>query len=364
LFFQVLSLFGETIPPFVMPSARASAMGGIHTAYTDDFYALFTNPASFVDVKEEFSAVELSVSLYGPVFELLDLARNASGSSKSLDLSGLMGPRGFAAGLDIGGPLSLGWIGRGLALGLFNRTKSDAVVRGTMIRPLLSEEILLAGGYSFRILDKQNHILDAGFLGKGFFRGSLAQEASIFNALTLLDDPFNYPFKTYLGLGFDLGLRYSFAGKFSAALVCYDIYSPVLVTTHLSFLDFQRKDSFCETYATVQPRLDFGLTYRIESPLLSRYISRLIIALDYRNFLDLSALIPRNPILNIGAGMELVLLEVLSLRAGIADGLPSAGFGLDLAFMRLDFSMYGKELGLDPGVHSVYAMALSLIFRY
>jgi hypothetical protein len=339
-------------------------MGGIHTARADDFYALFTNPASFVDVEEEFSAAELSAGFYGPVFEILDLVRNISNSSAPPDLSGIIGPRGFAAGLDIGGPLSLGWIGRGLALGIFNRIRSDAAITGTAIRSMLSGEILLAGGYSFRILDKQNHILDAGFLGKGFFRGSLDIEAAVFNIPNLFETPFNYPVKTYFGLGFDLGLRYSFAKNFSAALVFYDIYSPALVTTYPSVPDFWNKDSSSETYAGVQPRLDFGLACRIDPSFLSPWISRLIIALDYRNFLDLLALIPRNPILNVGIGLELVLMDILSLRAGIADGLPSAGFGLDLVFMRLDCSMYGKELGLDPGVQPVYAIAFSLIFRY
>jgi hypothetical protein len=104
--------------------------------------------------------------------------------------------------------------------------------------------------------------------------------------------------------------------------------------------------------------------YRIRSPLLHRYISDVIIMMDYQNFMDLFSLLPRNPILNIGIGAELVLLNVLSLRAGIADALPAVGFGLDLSFMKIDFALRGKELGLEPGMNPTYAVDLGLLFRY
>jgi hypothetical protein len=66
----------------------------------------------------------------------------------------------------------------------------------------------------------------------------------------------------------------------------------------------------------------------------------------------------------VSLGAELVLLNVLSLRLGISDALPAAGFGLNLSFMRLDCSIHGKELGLDPGIQPVYALDIGLLFRY
>jgi hypothetical protein len=32
--------------------------------------------------------------------------------------------------------------------------------------------------------------------------------------------------------------------------------------------------------------------------------------------------------------------------------------------MQLDFALYGKELGTDPGVQSVFGMDIGLLFRY
>jgi hypothetical protein len=354
-----VSLYAENINPFIMPSARASGFGGIHAAQGDDVSSLFSNPASFADVEEQFSAAELSISLYGPVFELLDLAVNSSGT---VNISPLVGPGGFAAGFDVGGPIALGWIGRGFGFGVFNRTTVDARVTSGLIRPLASEEILLLGGYSFRVLDNPNHRLDLGFLGKGYYRGTINLESSIFNITEMFDDIGSRPFETQFGLGIDLGIKYTFAEKLSIALAGYDVFSPALVTSYAEFSD---RSGGSQCYATVTPRLALGLLYRIHNDFLDRYVSDFIVMLDYRDFLDLFiSLIPRHPLLNISLGAEVTLFNILALRVGIADALPSLGFGLDMKVLQFDFAMRGKELGLDPGIQSVYAVDMGFLFRY
>jgi hypothetical protein len=355
------TLYAENIKPFVMPSARASGFGGIHAAQGDDFSSLFSNPASFVSVEKQFSAAELSISLYGPVFELLDLAVNSSGA---VNISPLVGSGGFAAGFDIGGPVALGWIGGGFGFGIFNRTTADARVTSTRIRPVAAEEILFLGGYSFRVLDNLDHKLDLGFLGKGYYRAVLNLESSILNITEMFDDVDSRPFETHFGLGLDLGIKYSFAGKLSLALTGYDVFSPALVTRYAAFSDYGG-GSLSQSYATVTPRLALGALYRIQNNFLDRYLSDFIIMLDYRDLLDpFISLIPRNPVLNISLGAEIKLHRVLSIRAGIAEALPSLGFGLDMKIFQFDIAMRGREMGLDPGIQSVYAIDIGLLFRY
>jgi hypothetical protein len=362
----VFPVFGQnTIAPFVIPSARFSGLGGNHVAVGDSFHALFTNPATFVDIERQFSAAELTISTYGPIFEIMDLV--GSGTD-NLDLSGIVGPNGFAAGFDMAGPISLGWVGNGLGFGIFNRLKTDAILSGTFIKPVISGEILLVGGYSFRLINKDNHLLDLGFLGKGFFRGDINLETSIFDAMSFLDNMFDdRPFKSGLGAGIDLGLRYTFRNNFAVSLVCFDVYSPVLITEYGSFTDFTNLVDKSKThtyYATVKRRLDFGVKYTIQNSFLDRYVSDLTIMADYRDILDLFSLIPRNPILNIGIGIELRMLNVLSVRFGLADALPAFGLGLDLTFMTMDVAIHGKELGIDPGRNSTYGLSIGFLFHY
>ncbi len=372
VFFLMALIFSSSLAalpekPFDFPNARLAALGGRHGTLVNDFTALFTNPAGFVEAKEGFSVAELSLSVYGPVFDIADTVVNYVGGG-SLDISGIVGPGGFASGLNLSGPLAFGWVGRGLGFGLFNRTVADAATLGATVNVTAVEEFLMTGGYSFRIINRGSSILDAGFLGKGFVRGQLPLSASILTVTDLFSgNPLDTrPFTTVLGVGLDLGILYQFAKTLSFSLVYHDAYSPVLAVPYTSALSFLSGGTASgnATYNTIKSSLDGGIAVSPRFAFLDRYISRLTLMADYRDILDLWALIPRNPILNTGLGLELVVLDALSLRAGISDALPALGFGIDFAVMQLDFAMRGVELGLDPGVQTTYAVDLSLLFRY
>jgi hypothetical protein len=341
-----------------MPSARTAAFGGIHAAQGDDFYALFSNPAALRGLARQWSAAELSIGVYGPLFEFIDLSMNRSGG---LDLSPLVASGGLALGFDIGGPVAFGLVDDGFGFGLFNRTVMDAGVSGLDIEPRISEEIFVLGGYSFRVLDRDGHVLDLGVTGKGFYRALLQGSAPFTDAAGAFTDYGSQPFQTQFGAGIDLGLRYTW-GDFTAALTGYDAFSPALVTDYPEFSSWGSGGS--QSFAVVQPRLALGFMYRIHGVVLDRYLSNWIVMADYRDFINLFALIPRHPILQISVGTELTVLSILRLRAGITDALPSVGFGLDMKVLTLDVAIRGIELGLDPGVQSVYALNLGILFRY
>lgn len=363
--FLVAGLSAHEVAPFTIPSARLSAMGGTHAALSDDFSTLFTNPAGLAGVKKELSVAELSASIYGPIFEIVELMGDGA---DSFDVSGIVGDNGAYAGFDLGGPLSLGWVGKRLGFGIFNKTAMDAVATGSGVRASAGEELLLVGGYGFRFEPKSAHILDAGFLAKGFFRGMVELESSLLSVDDLFsDDPFDdRPFTRTLGVGLDLGVRYEYDRTLAAAIVCRDAFSTAVISKYASASDFlSREDTVdSDSHGKIDPTLDIGLAYYPRFERLERYITGLVFLLDYRDFFDFLELIPRHPILNFALGTEVVVVDSLSLRLGIAQALPSMGFGLDLKFVRFDFAMYGVELGLDPGVNSVFAMDMGLLFRY
>jgi hypothetical protein len=342
-----------------MPSARAAGFGGVHAAHGDDFSSLFSNPASFVDIEKEFSAAELSLSIYGPVFEALDILTSESDAA---DISPLVGPGGFSAGIDIGGPVALGFVGNGLGMGVFSRFVMDAGVTSSRVKPVGSAEVLFLGGYSWRVLERGVHKLDLGFTGKGFYRGVINMEASVFDVTEAFDDVSSRPYQSQFGLGLDLGIKYTRTNGLSVALVGYDAFSPALVTDYPSF---NNKNNGTQRYATVTPRLALGALYRIRNDFIDRHFDDVIVMFDYRDFLDyLIADIPRNPLLQFSLGAEIRVLEILRLRAGISEALPAAGFGLDMTVLRFDFALRGRELGLDPGIQSVYTVDIGLLFRY
>ena len=110
--------------------------------------------------------------------------------------------------------------------------------------------------------------------------------------------------------------------------------------------------------------LDLGLAWTPSLGRLGEVVDALVIALDYRDILDLFAVLPRNPILNVGLGAEARVLDIVTLRAGIADALPSAGMGLNLSAFTMNLSVYGAELGLDPGDRPYYNLLIDFDFKY
>jgi len=366
-FLVIFPLNAEKIKPFVMPSARASGFGGIHAAQGDDFSSIFSNPASFAGIKKQFSAAELTMSFYGPVFDILDKAVGESGN-----VSSLVDTADFAAGVDIGGPIALGLVNNGFGIGFFNRTVMDIVTVPApapaspgwfLLKPEAGEEILLIGGYSFRVLDNAEHSLDIGILGKGFYRAMVCLEANPDKLYELISNAFNMPMYTHFGMGIDLGIKYSFDDTLTLALVGYDVFSPALVTKYDKLSDYS-DSSGTQSYGYVKPRLALGVLYRIRNDFLERYITDFVVMADYRDFINLFEKDRRHPLLNVTFGAEITMLRIFKLRAGMADALPSGGFGIDMKYMTLDLAIRGKQLGDKPGEKTVFAFDIGLLFRY
>ncbi|QQO07910.1 conjugal transfer protein TraF [Breznakiella homolactica] len=356
------ALSAEKIAPFTMPSARLNAMGGSHVAFAEDVDVLLINPASLASVKQ-FSVAEITLGTHGPILELADFIGEIADwieddSDNPLDLSGiskLLDKNGrMALGLDLGGPVSLAFVRNGFGIGFFDRAYVDIAINGMSMRATANADAILVGGYGFRLMEKGSHILDAGFTLKGLFRIGSTSSYSLLR-FTQFGDLLSMD--TTAGIGLDLGVRYEFAKLFSAAVVCNDVYSPVYVTPDLMKDPDERRDPYWDTVA---PRLNLGV---MVNALNWKYLGISVMA-DYRDILDFMNPIPRNPILNISLGTEVRILNRIFLRAGIQDALPACGIGLDLWICKLDFALYGKELGMDPGTRPVYAMTLGLLFRY
>ncbi len=71
-----------------------------------------------------------------------------------------------------------------------------------------------------------------------------------------------------------------------------------------------------------------------------------------------------SPLLSLAAGMEIVIFKTIALRGGICGPYLAAGAGIDLTPLHLEFAIYGKELGLEPGVQPQLHGAFSLSFYY
>lgn len=361
-------LAAQAVAPFNLPITRFVAMGGAHAALADDWSLLFANPAGLADAKPRFIAAQIGAKATGPLFDI-GTAFLGSGSMLT-NFTTVLANNDYKlyAAADLAGPLSFGYVGKSIGFGLFNRTHAVVDAAGiSNINIKAEEEVLLVGGYAFGIdLGKYNRI-EAGILAKGFARGGISKNADALALMNIVSNYMQQPFTLTTGIGIDLGLRWAWTAGLSAGLVCRDLYSPVLLSSYSSvqgFIDNPQAAHGADTTGTIPRDLDFGLAWSMPPGGLWGLVDSLVIALDYSRILDLLEPYARNPILNIGLGVETRILDIVSLRAGITEGYPNAGASLDLAVMKLDLSVWGSELGQEPGARSAFNLMSTLEFSY
>ncbi len=345
-------------------SPRDASLGGRHAALSDSFSSLINNPAGFYSAPEQVSIAEVTVGLKGPVFSLADVII----SEEMSQLGDLI--NGIYAGLDLLGPLSFGYVGQGLGFGVYNQSSLVLSSDNTLSANIETwDDIVLNGGYSFRLpFSGDIHSVDTGILLKGGFRGKIDGSVSVVDIMdlnyeTLIEEPFS--FTSFIGA--DLGLRYSWKEKLILGMVGRDVYTPTITTDYADINDFLDGEVPIEKnqYDTMPFQLDIGLMYLLH-PDVSRYtVSEIKILCDYTDVFDfwLYPEMSDNPLLHIGFGTEITLLEILDFRIGLSEGLPAAGLGLDLHYFQLNASMFGTERSTEPGIAPVYNLQIGLEFR-
>jgi hypothetical protein len=364
--------------PISLPSARTAAFGGIHTALADDISTLFSNPAGFNSVESQFSVGEITTRLSGPVFTITNVVMEAakgdlSETLQNPDVTNLL--KTLYAGANIAGPIYFGYVGSGLGFGIFNLSTITIENAGTSsLAASVNETILFSGGYSFRIpLGKSTRsTLDTGVLLKTFINGSVSLEKSIlefeslFSSISpdlILDE------KLFLttGIGLDIGVRYSYNDTIAFGLIGRNLFAPTITYEYASVNGFMDKES--PTGDPSQGRLPIDLTtgfiYTPGFELFNGLLSDFKFALDYRDILDFVTHpgTTLNPLLKIGMGLEMQLLDIIALRGGFSEGLFSSGLGIDLSIFTINLAMFGSELSSEPGIHPVYNIILGLEFR-
>lgn len=370
------SLAAQTTPTF--PSARAAALGGPHVVGVDDLGVLFTNPAGFRSARPLLSVAEVNVNVAGPIFGTAGVVIEAADVSDPaqilLDDDVLSLLSNFNAIANIGGPIAFGFVGDGLGFGFYNTSRISLTSVGAIpnITAAVFEDIMFIGGYAVRIPFGEDsiHVLDIGASLKAFVTASVEVERSVLELANNFDIDetiiLNEPFTLDVGIGVDLGIHYQIGDVLSFGLVARDLYTPISSSSYATTQDFL--DSVAAT-STATPVAPLNVAAGVQwSPQLGvqQAFSDLNVLLTYDDIFDFltNPTEATNPILHVGLGVEMVMLEALSLRAGFNQGLFAAGLGLDLTVFQLNLSMFGTEQSAQPGLAPLYNVLLGVGFSF
>ncbi len=319
--------FTPVSPQVVSP--RISGMGGFHAAAVIGYDTMFSNPAGLARTGDCKMLGALSANVSGPIFELPGMISSNKDIVDAL-LDVVSKNNGLSLGADVTGPIAFGLIKNNIGFGIFNRTFGSGDIPSVSKSHIYAgEEILLVGGYGFDIIRTDEHRLSAGFTIKGFF-----QTQGIFDkaptALASLDFA-QLPLVMTTGFGMDAGLLYTFSDWLNVGVAYRNIYTPTFNMKYDSYRKFlDLKTDYNMLMKTVPSDLAVGVGINIPVGWSHGVISEWSVMIDYKDIVGSFSPMSRNQLLNLTAGTEMILFDVLALRCGVQDMYFAAGAGVSL----------------------------------
>jgi hypothetical protein len=211
--------------------------------------------------------------------------------------------------------------------------------------------------------------IGVGVTGK-FIDRRAAREDHI--SLLAIDDIKSPPIANGKGIGTDLGLLYQPTHRANVGLMVRDFLG-----TKLKFDEVDAENGFDgqpERTSVIRPQTDVGFAYVPKTYLgLGHTTDRLTLAFDLR---DVAA---RDQHVFFQDGFHRPFGQdfwervhfgaeyrwwFLRFRGGAYQGYPSAGLGLDLPFIKIDYAYYGRELGERAGDLREDNHIVSIAFKF
>lgn len=374
LFVSIVSASFAFTPHRIKPvDTRAEGMGGPYYTDSESFYTLFSNPAALAFAGEKTMWPPfVSIGVGGPLTDVFNFVpKLISGDDMSATLTdqlpSLIGDSGFSVNTRIGGPLTFGAIRKNFGWGFVNTMTVSGVV------PTLSKSDIHAG-FDLGVVFGYAYPIDFGILGKlslGVAGRVITQIQAVYieGATELIDnfDVATIPAYTTFGFGFDLGVQYKVLNLIHVAIVLQDVYTPTWTQTFPGYESIMSDKGSSPKYAKLESTLGIGIGVDIPlEKITNNVISHFGVYMDYSNLWPLfrKSGIYRNPVLELSMGTELILFDKLALRFGFSEMYLSAGLGVYVGNFKMNFSVYGKELGIEPGYSPQLNMGLSIAIQY
>jgi len=355
--------------------ARSMAMGGAFVAMSEGYQSLYGNPAAFADKKAELTLISVNPWAYvkptqANIATFMNVAEPLSlGVAPPIaPLTTLITDNGIGAGVSAG----LGWVGKGLGLGLLGGGEAYlsgdslfgasgtldaqiAAVVGIGVPLKLGPLLFQVGGDIRPYLRMTGDIIATQLLG------SVIGNPDDFDPMTLDVD-------VGFGLAVDLGAKLELGQLVSVGLAVRDIstnqnYSTSNIGEVLAFLEAGNLPPGAPAPYTMSPNITLGASVTPIPVFLRNLIDVTVTAeiQDPLKVIDEQASLWN--LFHVGAEADL-LGGLIAVRTGINKGYISVGAGLDLLLMEVNVAIFTEELGKNPGDQGRTGISAEVAIRF
>lgn len=369
------AVFAQTLDAAAPKDARSMAMGGAFVAMSDGYQSLYGNPAAFADKKAELTLISVNPWFYVKptqtnIATFMNVAEPLSlGAAPPIaDMTNLITDNGLGAGVSAG----LGWVGKGLGLGLLGGGEAYlsgdslfgasgtldgqiAAVVGIGVPLKLGPFLFQVGGDIRPYLRMTGDIIVTELLG-----------SVIVNPATFT--PMNLEVDVGFGLAVDLGAKLELGQLVSVGLAVRDIstnqnYSTSTIGEVLAFLGAGNLPPGDPAPYTMSPNITLGASVT-PIPVFLRTLVDLTVTAEIQD--PLKVIADDSSIWNLfHVGAEADLLGgLIAVRTGINKGYLSVGAGLDLLIMEVNVAVFTEELGKNSGDQGRTGVSAEVAIRF
>jgi hypothetical protein len=341
-------------------------MGGNHAALADDFETIFVNPAGFSTAEDQFSVAVFDVTVHDIDTTLRLISTNFSDPA----VYAARIKNHYESGFNSNGPIMIGSLKGDGGWALLNRQYLHIWWNRNNVFAMnanLVEEIAFYLGRSFPITNFEETVtFTPGFTIKPNYRVVFApRDVLVVDFRHIFRNLQEQPLELQMGVGVNAGLLLSFSDMVYFAVVCNDALSPVYITRYTNYIDFTEGKPVSETeVASIKPSYDFSACFRTKNVFPGEIFRDVVFTVDYHLASGALENTGRDPLLDIGVGLELQLLRAFWIRVGWQQMLPGIGFGVDLGWTKVDAAVFGETFGDQVGAYRGVSLSLGLSFRF
>lgn len=372
---------------FTMPTieyARDLGMGSAYVTDTTTYFSFLSNPASLGFTGDKTLFPTLNTRLAGPlnlIPQSLESLRAGNFDVIEVLSKTLSESKGINAAFNIVGPLNFGSIKKGFGWGIFNETYTSFDIPSLISSTFYAgNETLVRLGYGYALKLPVPITISVGLSTdlvnriEGLYTLKTSEMMSLMGGEEFSFASLIMPVYTSFGYGLDAGITFKLFNVVSISYVWDDFFYGVYTQKSDLITKIINKPAELSSYTSADStKTVFGTSKKmtagigVEIPLADiskNLISSWIVMVDCNDLLSVFANNPakRNPVLEFSAGTELVLHKTIILRFGIDEMYPAAGIGIRLGAFNIDASIYGQELGREPGSRPQLNTAFSIGF--
>lgn len=268
------------------------------------------------------------------------------------------------------GPLTIGYVGNGLGIVIYNDFFSSLDVKQFPGLPYVEiksfAELGITFGFStyFEILKFYTLHTGISLSYSKRYKSPFFYGASAIEVVNYYENIKNQIYEYDVGdsIWGDIGVILDDGGYFKYSLTINNFFGRSFYWTRIAYQGSQEVSKGYTYISYIPPSASIGAMFHLEKiPYIPTFLlSDFIVELNLVNLFNFSEFWFKK----VKVGSEISLLKIFKIRGGLNQGYPTLGLGIDTKYVVIDLSLSQYEKGVLPGQETIQNISASVEIKF